>query len=65
MTQKKSPLTHLPKALAAAGYAPPGYRACYEAARSAQIPADIINGRWTFDPNDIPAIADALGLSAA
>lgn len=60
------PLTQLPKALATAGYNPPGYRACYEAARSARIAADLAdNGRWTFDPADLPAIAQALGLSDA
>jgi len=59
------PLTVLPRALAEAGYPPRNYRACYEAARSAQIPAKREgNGRWTFNPRDIGEIADRLNLSA-
>lgn len=60
----KTPLTLLPKALLDAGYEPIGYRACYEAARSAKIPADFgSNGRWTFDLSDIDQIANCLLLS--
>jgi copper homeostasis protein CutC len=56
-------LTELPKALAAEGYGTPSYRAVYEAARSAIIPATRgNNGRWVFDPTDLPIIADRLGL---
>jgi len=57
------PLTILPHALIEAGYQSPGYRFLYEAARSALIPAQYgSNGRWTFDLDDLGAIADRLGL---
>ena len=60
------PLTDLPAALAAQGYTPPSYRHAYEQARSARIPATRgSNGRWTFDPADLPVIADRLGLASA
>lgn len=56
-------LTELPKTLAAEGYGTPPYRSVYEAARSAVIPATRgQNGRWVFDPTDLPTIADRLGL---
>lgn len=60
------PLTDLPATLAAEGYRAPSYRLAYEAARSAVIPATRgENGRWTFDPADLPVIADRLGLSSS
>ena len=60
------PLTDLPAALAAQGYAAPRYRFAYEQARSARIPATRgANGRWTFDPADLPVIADRLGLTSS
>lgn len=60
------PLTDLPAALAAQGYPAPGYRFAYEAARSAVIPVTRgENGRWTFDPADLPVIADRLGLTTS
>lgn len=60
------PLTDLPRALIDAGFHDaPNYRACYEAARSAVIPARRNKaGRWTFDPADLGEIADRLGLLA-
>lgn len=58
-------LTDLPTILAAEGYGTPSYRAVYEAARSAVIPAQRgENGRWVFDPTDLPIIADCLGLQS-
>lgn len=60
------PLTDLPAALAAEGYPAPSYRHAYEQARSARIPATRgENGRWTFDPADLPVIADRLGLTTS
>ena len=57
-------LTELPHALNAAEYHNPGYRQLYEAARSARIPvAKDSQGRWTFAPADLPAIAATLGLA--
>lgn len=57
-------LTELPHALNAAEYHNPGYRQLYEAARSARIPvAKDSQGRWTFAPADVPAIAATLGLA--
>lgn len=57
------PLTDLPVTLAAEGYPPVSYRYAYEQARSAAIPAlKGVNGRWTFDPSDLPVIAYRLGL---
>lgn len=57
------PLTDLPAALINAGFDAPGYRACYEAARSARIPVRRgPNGRWTFCPDDLSTIASRLSL---
>ena len=59
-------LTRLPAALIEAGYEPVAYRRAYEAARSALIPAcPDRGGRWTFAADDLPAIAEALGLMDA
>lgn len=56
--KEQSPLTLLPKALTDAGFPAPSYRACYEAARSARIPATREgNGRWTFKVGDLDTIA--------
>lgn len=61
--QTRYPLTALPSALIEAGYAAPAYRDCYHAAIDARIPAKRGgNGRWSFDLDDLPAIADRLGL---
>ena len=62
------PLTDLPRALIEAQYEPPasGYRGCYTAAVDGRIPARRgKNGRWTFDPADLPTIAPAMGLTDA
>jgi predicted site-specific integrase-resolvase len=55
------PLTLLPQSLAQAGFTPPGYRVCYEAARSAHIPATRENnGRWVFNASDVGTIAERM-----
>ena len=61
------PLTQLPRALSEAAYRNPGYRALYEAARDARIPAHQSGGtlRWMYDPADLSKIADAMGLAHA
>lgn len=59
------PLPELPGVLIEAGYETPTYRTLYEAARDRRYPAQRgKGGRWTFDPQDIPQIADSLGLLA-
>lgn len=61
---QRLPLTDLPRVLIEAGYKSPTYRRLYELAVSARIPAKRgANGRWTFAVDDLPQIADALGLS--
>lgn len=63
---EQTPLTHLPRTLAEAGFDNPGYRALYEAARDARIPAKMSRGgRWTFCADDLPAIAEVMGLADA
>lgn len=66
MPTEHLPLTDLPRVLIEAGFEDaPNYRACYEAARSAAIPATRgKDGRWKFDPQDLGEIADRLGLLA-
>jgi hypothetical protein len=62
----QTPLTLLPRTLADNGYKAPTYRTCYEAARDCRIPASLDRGnRWYFNEADLPAIAQALGLSDA
>ncbi|MEI4235031.1 hypothetical protein [Roseovarius sp. D22-M7] len=64
MQAERLPLTALPRILIEAGYSAPTYRTAYEAARDCRIPAtQNAGGRWTFAVDDLPAIADALGLS--
>lgn len=61
--ERRRPLTDLPAALLQAGHEAPAYREVYEAARSARIPAQRgRNGRWSFAQDDLPKIADRLGL---
>jgi hypothetical protein len=63
---ERRPLTDLPAALLQAGHEAPAYREVYEAARSARIPAQRgRNGRWSFAQDDLPKIADRLGLLAS
>lgn len=66
MPTEQIPLTDLPRALLEAGFDDtPNYRACYEAARSAAIPAQRgPDGRWKFNPQDLGEIAERLGLLA-
>ena len=63
---ERLPLTYLPSVLTEAGYQPAPYRDLYEAARDCRIPAKPNKGgRWTFDPADLPTIAQAMGLADA
>jgi hypothetical protein len=63
--KEQIPLTLLPQSLTESGFNTPGYRACYEAARSAQIPATRANnGRWVFNACDVCTIAHRMGLNA-
>lgn len=60
------PLTKLAPALAAEGYGPTTYRHLYLAALDGRIPATQDDrGRWGADVSDLPAIAQAMGLSEA
>jgi len=63
--KEQIPLTLLPQSLTESGFNAPGYRACYEAARSAHIPATRAkNGRWVFNASDVGTIAHRMGLTA-
>ncbi|WP_424974226.1 hypothetical protein [Dinoroseobacter sp. S124A] len=60
---ERHPLTLLPRALIEAGYEGISYRRLYNAALNARIPVERnAVGRWTFDPADLPQIAEAMGL---
>lgn len=60
------PLTDLPRALRNAGYDSPRYRALYDRAVDGAYEAEkAASGRWTFRPDNLDAIAKALGLSLA
>ena len=66
MATERHALTKLPRDLIERGFTPTTYRRAYSAAVDGVIPAQQnVAGRWTYDPADIPAIADALGLSDA
>ena len=66
MSDARHPLTTLPAALAEAGYESATYRTCYARALDGKLPVTRgANGRWTFASADLPAIADALGLTDA
>ncbi|WP_149541441.1 hypothetical protein [Siccirubricoccus phaeus] len=58
------PLVLLPRDIAAlTGGAAPTHRRALEAARDGRIPAERgDNGRWSYRPADLPAIAAALGF---
>ena len=59
-------LADLPRALIEAGYDAAPYRALYTAAVDGRIVVTKgKNGRWTFEANDLPAIAEAMGLTDA
>ena len=59
-------LTDLPRALIEAGYDATTYRALYTAAVDGRIATTKgKNGRWTFQADDLPAIAEAMGLADA
>ena len=56
-------LSELPSELKRAYGATPPYRIIHTKAIDAKIPAVKENGRWHCDPEDVPAIAEALGLA--
>lgn len=59
-------LADLPRALIEAGYDTATYRTLYTAAVDGRIAATKgKNGRWTFCADDLPAIAEAMGLADA
>ena len=63
---QRHPLTDLPRALIEAGYDAATYRALYVAAVDGRIAVTKgKNGRWTFQADDLPAIAEAMGLTDA
>lgn len=63
---ERLPLVALPSTLVEAGFEPVPYRRVYEAATGALIPIlRSRSGRWTFDPSDLPLIAQGLGLTSA
>ena len=62
---EQPPLTQLPRALIDAGFPQLKYRAVYQAATDGVFPAARTPSMWTYDPADVPQIADALGLSHA
>lgn len=62
----RQPITTLPRDLIAAGYKPTTYQRAYTAILAGRVPAERgDNGRWTFAPDDLPQIAEALGLCDA
>lgn len=65
MTERAS-ITDLPRALIEGGYESTTYHRVYNAVLAGRIPARRgKNGRWTFDPADLPTIAQAMGLTDA
>ena len=66
ISSKRVPITDLPRALIEGGYEAANYRRCYDAVVSGTIPAQRgASGRWTFDPENLPQIAEALHLGHA
>ncbi len=65
MANSPQSLTDLPRTLIEAGYDDaPSYRTVYAACVNGRLPVSRNKkGHWTFDPSDLPAIIDALGLS--
>lgn len=60
----KYPLTRLSAALIELGYDSPGYRALYNAALDGRVAVTQNKaGRWFFEAEDVPAIAEGMGLS--
>lgn len=41
------------------------YRRLAEAALDGEIPAERVNARWHYDPRNVPAIAEALGVGSS
>lgn len=62
---ERQPISVLPGTLKKAQYPGTTYQRVYHAAVAGDIPAERGgNGRWTFSPSDLPAIAKGLGLTA-
>ena len=63
-SSEKIPLPLLPTALREAGFEPPPYRACLNAAMDARIPVmRTVTGRWVVNRDDLPVIAVAMRLT--
>jgi hypothetical protein len=59
------PLTLLPRELSAyTGKPAKSYRYLYSKVLDGVIPAELINGRWSVQRANVPAIAAELGLTA-
>lgn len=62
----RRPLSQLPRELLRHCGSPVPYQRLYRAVLNCQIPAQQgENGRWTYNPEDVPAIASALRLVPA
>ena len=62
----RASITDIPRALLEAGYESTTYHRVYNAVLAGRVPAQRgKNGRWTFEVEDLPAIAEAMGLSEA
>ena len=59
----RSPLSELPRELKRATGETPKYRAIYAKVLDGDLPAEKINGRWTYSHEDLPIIAETLGLA--
>ena len=59
----RSPLSELPRELKRATGGTPKYRAIYAKVLDGDLPAEKINGRWTYSHEDLPIIAETLGLA--
>ncbi len=57
------PLSDLPPELKRATGTTPKYRAIYTKVLDGDVPAVKENGRWYYHPEDLPIIAEALGLT--
>ena len=63
---QRIPLPTVPKALIEAGYEPASYRRLYTGCLDGTVPAQrSAAGRWSVALDDLPAVADALGLMEA
>lgn len=59
-------LSHLARELARLTTDPiPGHRKLHQLVLDAQLPAEMVNGRWHVSRDDLPVIAERLGLALA